>query len=106
MGRGQADPHFRHQDDDSAVAIISCDYCFMGSQMDIEESTKDTIVVYVSRDHRDRWITSHAVCRKGVEKHAVEQVAKDLYGAGYGHFVFKSDGERSLKALKRAAVNR
>ena len=44
--------------------------------------------------------------RKGAERHAVEQAAKDLYGAGYGHFIFESDGERALKALNRVGVNR
>ena len=64
MGRGKADPHRRHEEGDPAVGTISCDYCFMGSQMDAEESSKDTIVTYVSRDHVDRWITSHLVKRK------------------------------------------
>ena len=41
MGRGKADPHQRHKDEESAVAIISCDYCFMGTEIDIEESTKE-----------------------------------------------------------------
>ena len=36
----------------------------------------------------------------------MEAVAKDLYAAGYSHFIFKSDGERALKALKRAAVEK
>ena len=88
------------------MATISWDYCFMGSQMDAKESSKDTNVTYVSRDHVDRWITSHPVRRKGAEKQAVEADAKDLYAAGYSHFIFKSDGERALKALKRAAVEK
>ena len=88
------------------MATISCDYCFTGNQMDAETSNKDTVGIYVSRDHIDRGITNHPVRRKGEEKHAVEAVARDLHSVGYGYFIFKSDGESALKALKRAAVER
>jgi hypothetical protein len=44
------------------------------------------------------------VPRKGEDPYAIQAAANDLELSGYTDFVFKSDGEASIKALKRRAV--
>ena len=52
-----------------------------------------------------RWVDPHAVQSKGVQ-HACSAnvVAQDLVNAGHGGFIFKSDAEPALLALKKTAV--
>ena len=42
--------------------------------------------------------------RKGEDLCAIQASANDLELSGYTDFVFKSDGEASIKALRRRAV--
>ena len=76
----------------------------MGEKVEDDQISKQCIPIYVSRCHHDRWTTAHAVPRKGEDPHAIQVAANDLELSGYTDFVYKSDGEASIKALKRRAV--
>ena len=49
-------------------------------------------------------MTSRVVPKKGEDSYAVKQAARDLEQSGLQHFIYKSDGEGSIVALKAAAV--
>ena len=99
-GRGKADPHRRHADEESAIPIVSCDYCFMGEANEAEAATRNIIPIMVHRNHKDRWITSHPVRRKGRDPWLIGRVTEDFEQAGYAAFVYKSDGEPAIKDFK------
>ena len=48
--------------------------------------------------------TAHVGPRRGEEPYAIQAAANDLELGGYTDFLFKSDGEASIKALNRRAV--
>ena len=76
----------------------------MGEKVEYDKLSSKCIPIYVSRCHHDRWTTAHAVPRKGEDPYAIQASANDLELSGYTDFVFKSDGEPSIKALERRAA--
>ena len=64
------------------MATISCDYYSTSYQLDGDTSNEGTVVNYVLRDHIDRGMVNHPVCRKGAGKHAAVGRHRELAGAG------------------------
>ena len=105
MGGGKADPHYRQPDsEEKSVPSVSCDYCYMGEKMETEIMDQTTIPIIVHRFKRDRWITSHPVPRKVRDPWTVKMVSADLEQGGVNEFIYKSDGEPSMKDLKAGAA--
>ena len=106
-GGGKADPHYRRDPDaEPLIPTISVDYCFMGTEKEVDVASKSTIPIIVHRNHLDRHISACPVLRKGAEKHAVEHCAEELQLSGLGHFIYKSDGEPAILSLKQASVEK
>eukprot|EP00972_Heterocapsa_arctica_P086248 12714216-Heterocapsa_arctica.AAC.1 len=74
----------------------------MGEKEESEELEARCMPILVIRDHRARWISSHVVPSKGIQRPWPARVlGRDLKLSGYGSFLFKSDQEESIRALKR-----
>ena len=74
----------------------------MGEKEEDDKISSKCLPIYVSRCHHDRWTPAHVVPRKGDDPHAIQVAANDLELGGYTDFVYKSDGENAIKALKRS----
>ena len=105
-GRGKADAHFARESDDLKIDCVACDYCFMGELVEDERMSDKCLPILVHKFFPDRWVTSHVVRKKGVDDWAVKVAAQDLEASGSPHFIYKSDGEPSIRALKAAAVRK
>ncbi|CAK0843308.1 unnamed protein product, partial [Prorocentrum cordatum] len=91
------------------LATLHTDYGFLGKKTEVETLEKETIPFVVVKDGPPpmgaRWLDSHAVQSKGTRReHSSKIVAQDI-GSGHGKFVFKSDGEPALLALKKGAIS-
>ena len=90
----------RKQDNIHGLPTTSIDYMFMGDQQAREE--EKGMPMLVTKDKRTKMIWARVVPAKGVNAHAVKQLAKQITLLGYKKIVFKSDGEPAIKALKEA----
>jgi hypothetical protein len=109
-GKGKADAHRSSGTASSTVPTVHMDYGFLGQKLTVERLERDTIPFVVVKDGPpplgSRWVDSHVVQSKGVlHEYSAKVVAQDIVRSGYGNFIFKSDGEVSILALKRAAVS-
>ena len=96
-GRAKGDPHAQHQEDEHAMPMVCCDYCFMGDS----ETDRSTPILAVT-DNKYKSAFAHVCIRKGTaHKWIVNQVKRDIDLMGYTDIVFKSDGEPSIVQLKR-----
>ena len=89
---------------EQTLPLIACDYCFMGRKTSFEAAEKDTIPIIVHKCTVDRWVTAHPVPRKGPEAWVAKTVTADLARWNYTQFVYKSDQEDSIVALKKKCV--
>ena len=110
-GKGKADSHRSDPDaaEDRQVPSIHIDYAFLGEKESCEVMDRGTLPYAVVKDgpppSGTRWVDSHVVQSKGVQHpYSARIVAQDIINAGYGDFLFKSDGEPAIVALKKAAV--
>ena len=62
--------------------------------------------ILVHKFYKDRWVTSHVVEHKGADEWATKVAAQDILLSGLKDFVYKSDGERSIVALKHEVVRK
>ena len=83
--------------------MISIDYMFMGDQQGKEE--EKGMPMLVLKDRRTKVLWARVVPAKGVNAHAVKQLAKQIALLGHKRILFKSDGEPAIKALKEAVKN-
>ena len=86
------------------MPTIACDCCFMGEKVEEAKLSEKCMPIIVHKNLMDRWVTSHVVSRKGADAWAVKISAFDLEQAGFAKFIYKSDGEPSIKDFKRAVV--
>jgi len=89
--------------------MIHADCGFLGEKVEVDLIDERNIPFIVVKDGPPptgtRWVGSHAEQSKGAQHaYSANVVAQDLVNAGYGDFIFKSDGEPALLALKKAAV--
>ena len=108
-GRGKADQH-RTSEVNGQIPVIHTDYGFLGEKRDVEQVENSTIPFVIVKDGPPpagtRWVDSHAVQSKGIQhEYSYKIVAQDFIHAGHGKFIFKSDGEYSLVAVKKATVS-
>ena len=93
----------RKKDSDDGLPMISIDYMFMGDQQGREE--EKGMPTLVMKDRRTKVLWARVVPAKGVNAHAVKQLAKQITLLGHKRILFKSDGEAAIKALKGAVKN-
>ena len=62
--------------------------------------------ILVHKFYKDRWVTSHVAEHKGADEWATKVAAQDILLSGLKDFVYKSDGERSIVALKHEVVRK
>jgi hypothetical protein len=97
-GKGKSKAHKTLEAErDHLVPTISCDYMFLGD----EEST---LPIIVHRVHGTKWVSASVVPSKGPEAYAVKVVTDSIKRLGYKRFLYKSDQEPALLALKAAAM--
>ena len=82
------------------MPTISVDYMFLGSEQDEERAAP--IVAMVA--HGTRMKSSRVAPRKGPVPRTVDLTAQDIKSWGIRQFVFKSDQEPSIFALKAKIV--
>ena len=101
--KGISAGHRKRKIVENAVPVIAMDY--MGLKKREPEEGENPIIVLAERKHKNKF--AHVIKCKGAEDHyAVEQVASDIISLGYSHFVFKSDQEPAIVALKAAVIRR
>ena len=108
-GRGKSDQH-RASETDGQVPVLHADYGFLGEKPDVERIESKTVPFIIVKDGPPpagtRWVDAHAVQSKGTQhEYSYKIVAQDIVHAGHAKFIFKSDGEVSLLAVKKAAVS-
>ena len=77
-----------------------------GEKVEDEKLSDKCLPILVHKFHADRWVTSHVVPRKGADPWAVTVAAADLEQSGLSKFIYKSDGENSIKSLKREVIRK
>ena len=55
---------------------------------------------------QDKWVTSQVVEHKGADEWAAKVATHDILSTGLKEFVYKSDGERSMVALKHEVARK
>ena len=110
-GRGTEGPHSRVKPPDSAVPVISWDYCYLSSSSHTKPDLTPTheSPVLVMWDSRSKGLFARLVPSKGTDFEGLDIVLKyfaaDLDRLGYKKVVFRSDNEFAivafLKELKR-----
>ena len=89
----------------SKVPVVSIDYMWMkGRKGDSEEEAiGNPILVMHCRETKLTW--SRVVLRKGVDPYSIKVLSDMILFTGHQRFIFKSDGESPIKALKEAVKN-
>ena len=105
-GRGKADAHFRREPEDVGVAFVAGDHAFMGEKVEYDRMSDKCLPIFVHKLYNDRWVTSHVVANKGADEWAAKAAAHDILLSVLQEFVHKSDGERSVVALKHEVARR
>ena len=105
-GRGKADAHFRGESEEEGVAYVATDHAFMGEKVEDDRMSDRCLPILVHKFCKDRWVTSHVVEHKGADEWATKVAAQDILLSGLKDFVYKSDGERSIVALKHEVVRK
>ena len=105
-GRAQSDAHRKQlRNHEEEVPTISIDYAFLGDK-DGREGAEDKLQpMIVLKDRRSGTIKAHLVEEKGVNAYAIKRVGQDIGLLGYRKFIFKSDNEPAIRALKEAIKN-
>ena len=103
-GRGKADAHFRRESEEEGVAYVATDYAFMGEKVEDDRMSDRCLPILVSKFYNDRWVTSHVVEHKGADEWRWRH--RTSFSAVARISVYKSDGERSIVALKHEVVRK
>ena len=108
-GMGKALPHRGRRPEDSekkTIPTVAIDYYFLGStnaEKRIEEERDLKILPQIAvRSHPHRVTVASATPSKGVTEHSVQMMMDTIKMLCYKKFIFKSDQERSIVALKEA----
>ena len=88
--------HPAPQDREAAAPTISIDYCYAGQR------DEEGMPMLVAKDSSTKMLWGTSVPEKGVNEFAVSYLAHVINEAGYRRLFLKSDGERSIVALKAA----
>ena len=99
-GRGLSVPH-RSSDENKDIPKISIDYFYMG-----QEDSEDTLPLLAVKTRPDRVIFSHALVSKGIHGYSTQVLISDIKQTGYKRFIFQSDQEPAILALKAEVINR
>ena len=97
--------HFRRESEEEG-AYVATDYAFMGEKVEDDRMSDRCLPILVHKFYKDRWVTSHVVEHKGADEWVTKVAAQDILLSGLKDFVYKSDGERSIVALKHEVVRK
>ncbi|CAK0897778.1 unnamed protein product, partial [Prorocentrum cordatum] len=108
-GRGKADQH-RASEAAGQTPTLRADYGFLCEKHEVEKIESSTIPFIVVKDGPPptgaRWLDAHAAQSKGVQhEYSARIVAQDIVSTRRDRFIFKSDGEPALEAVKKSAVS-
>ncbi|CAK0830015.1 unnamed protein product [Prorocentrum cordatum] len=100
--RGIGEQHrARQEDPETADPVVCSDYGYLA-----DDGSEDTALpMLVIRDRRTKGYAATAVPQKGVHPYPVKFFAGYLKELGWKRYVSRSDGERSLVALKQAVAD-
>ncbi|CAK0826156.1 unnamed protein product [Prorocentrum cordatum] len=93
-GRGLSAGHQTKDHQESALAVVGIDYGYLGER---EGATP----LLIGKDSKQRWFHASVVPAKGAQHPwPAKSWSRRLASAGHKRFVFRSDGEAPLVALK------
>ena len=113
-GRGRADSRIERSADQKSLPIFGVDYGYLWSRApaeDEEETEKAPEGVLSSspllcgRCSSDKWLLAQLCSAKGDTERNRQGLARELLAGGYPRIIVRSDGEHSIKAHIRAALN-
>ena len=100
-GRAVSDRHIWQPPPEGALAIVGLDYGNLAPRGEPEE--RCTPILF-GKDSRDKWFYAIPIPSKGItQPWCAQAVASSVSRAGFGRLSFRSDTERAIVALKRAA---
>lgn len=101
-GGGIAAPHCAPCGDEHVIPTVSIDFYHMGS----EDQSVAPMLAVKERKTKDGGgsVFSHALESKEVSEHNIKVLKQDIEYLGLKRFIFKSDGEPAIVALKRAVA--
>ncbi|CAK0882798.1 unnamed protein product, partial [Prorocentrum cordatum] len=93
-GRGLSAGHQTKGHQESALAVVGIDYGYLGER-------EDATPLLIGKDSKQRWFHASVVPAKGTQRPwPAKSWSRRLASAGHKRFVFRSDGEAPLVALK------
>ncbi|CAK0826820.1 unnamed protein product [Prorocentrum cordatum] len=93
-GRGLSAGHQTKDRQESALAVVGIDYGYLGER-------EDAAPLLIGKDSKQRWFHASVVPAKGTQHPwPAKSWSRRLASAGHKRFVFRSDGEAPLVALK------
>ncbi|CAK0865359.1 unnamed protein product, partial [Prorocentrum cordatum] len=93
-GRGLSAGHQAKDREESALAVVGIDYGYLGER-------EDATPLLIGKDSKQRWFHASVVPSKGTQNPwPTKSWSRRLASAGHKRFVFRSDGEAPLVALK------
>ncbi|CAK0860738.1 unnamed protein product, partial [Prorocentrum cordatum] len=93
-GRGLSAGHQTKDHQESALAVVGIDYGYLGER-------EDATPLLIGKDSKQRWSHASVVPAKGTQHPwPAKSWSRKLASAGHKRFVFRSDGEAPLVALK------
>ena len=102
MGRRNADPHFQAKGADTRnLPLLVLDYAFLRNK---EEDILTTILV--GKCYPFQQVLACVLDMKGTDNLAMNRVAELIRECGLTTFVWKSDQEKSIRALMNEAIKR
>ncbi|CAK0843605.1 unnamed protein product [Prorocentrum cordatum] len=93
-GRGLSAGHQTKGRQESALAVVGIDYGYLGER-------EDATPLLIGKDSKQRWFHASVAPAKGAQHPwPAKSWSRRLASAGHKRFVFRSDGEAPLVALK------
>ena len=105
-GRGKADAHFRRESEEARIAYAAAANAFMREKVEDDSMSDKCLPILVHKSYKDSWVTNHVVEHKGADEWPAKVATHDFLLSGLKEFVYKSDGERSIVALKYEVARR
>ena len=100
-GRGTGRAHYESKADIwYSTPTVSTDYMYLGGE------DEDSLPILAKVHHATKWRTARVVPSKGPVEEVVAKEAAEISRWGLSRFIYKSDGEPALVALKRAVRQR
>ena len=97
-GRGIAAPHHDHEEEEGRLPTLGTDFFHMG------QSDEPVLPMIAAKEKATKMLFAHMLPSKEVGQHVVDVTKDDIEFLGLKRFVYKSDGEPAIKAVKTAVT--